>query len=324
MAEVMGVQPKSLERRRLRLIRESKGSGPSRGRAPAIPSDVRVKLRTCYVAHYKQWGPRTLACWAERQGLGSYSPTTIAKVIADLKEPSPPAEKPKRYEITAPNVMWSEDGAGFREFGAKHELLLVQDECSRFKVNTRLVKGPARADDVVDYLREAFERYGAPLVLKHDGGSIFHDEKVTRLLDEYDVVSLKSPARHPPFNGKMERSIRDLRGFERALRQHGASSRLVDRIAAAVHDLNHERPRPMLGGRTAREVYERTKVPLPDRRSFRKIVQRLEQELAGQSCTRKQRDDARRKAVELALWRQGYIKESTGVSTYSKAQRGTK
>jgi transposase InsO family protein len=324
MAQVMGVKTKSLDRQRLRLIRGPEGSGPPRGRSPSVPAEVRLKLRNCYVSHYKQWGPRTLACWAGREGLGNYSPGTISAIIADLKDRHPPREKPRRYEITASNVMWSEDGAGFREFGLKKELLLVQDECSRFKVNTRLANGPARADDVCDYLREAFERYGAPLVLKHDGGSIFHEEKVQKLLDEYDVVSLKSPARYPPFNGKMERSIRDLRGFERAMQKQEGMSGLKDRIVAAVHDLNEERPRPMLGGKTAHEAYENGKTTLPDRFSFRKIVQRVEEGLMAQSCTRKDRDDSRRKAVELVLWRQGFIKESTDVSTYFLSERVTR
>ncbi|MFX1555563.1 MAG: hypothetical protein ACFFBV_16685 [Promethearchaeota archaeon] len=282
-----------------------------------------MKIRNQYLLSYKQWGPRTLANWARRERLGDYSPGTISKIIEDLKEKTPPKEKPRRYEITAPNVMWSEDGAGFRERNRKKELLLLQDECSRFKVNTRLVDGPARSEDVCDYLREAFEKHGAPLILKHDGDSIFHNEEVQQVLDEYGVVNLKSPPRYPPFNGKMERSIRDVKSYERAMRKHERYTTLDQRIASAIHDLNEERPRPMLKGRTAREVFSRSGTRLPDRQRFCKEVQRMEEQMESESCTRKQKDGARRRAVELVLLRQGLMKEITDVSTYLKEKTGT-
>jgi transposase InsO family protein len=288
-----------------------------------VAAEVRLKIRNCYIQHYKQWGPRTLADWCRRQGLGDYSPTTISSIIDDIKDSKAPKDKPRRYEITAPSVMWSEDGAGFRDYGKKRELLLLQDECSRYKVNKRLVKGPAKSDDVYDYLREAFDKYGAPLVLKHDGDSIFHEQRVHKLLDEYGVINLKSPARYPPFNGKMERSIRDIKSYERAMKRFDSNSTLQYRIETAIHDLNEERPRPVLGGRTAREVFEGKRRPLPDRHRFYNEVMKTERIMLSESCTRKQKDDARRRAVELVLLRQGLMKEITDVSTYLKAKTRT-
>ena len=55
---------------------------------------------------------------------------------------------------------------------------MVQDEHARLKLQWRLVGGPARAEDVHAYLTEAFARYGAPLVLKHDGDAIFHEARI--------------------------------------------------------------------------------------------------------------------------------------------------
>jgi transposase InsO family protein len=289
----------------------------------AVPAQVRLKIRNCYIEHYKQWGPRTLAEWCRREGLGDYSPTTISCIIDDIKDCKAPKEKPRRYEITAPAVMWSEDGTGFRDYGTKRELLVLQDECSRYKVNKRLVKGPATSDNVYDYLREAFDKHGAPLVLKHDGDSIFHEERVHRLLEEYSVINLKSPARYPPFNGKMERAIRDIKSYERAMKRFDSKSTLNYRIEAAIQDLNEERPRPVLGGRTAREVFEDRSRPLPDRQKLYKEVMKVEQIMLSESCTRKQKDDARRRAVEVVLSRQGLMKEITDVSTYLKTKTQT-
>jgi transposase InsO family protein len=323
MAEVMGIKYESLKRCMDRLEGQRPVGKKKTGRPLAVPARVRLEIRNCYIRHYKQWGPSTLAQWCRRQGLGNYSPSTIARVIEDMRDCDPPKAKPRRYEITAPDVMWSEDGTGFRDYGRKKELLLLQDECSRYKVNNHLVKGPATSDDVYDYLREAFDKHGAPLVLKHDGDSIFNEERVCKLLEDYGVINLKSPARYPPFNGKMERSIRDIKGYERAMRRFNPDSTLKERVASAIHDLNEERPRPVLSGRTAREVFEDKQRPLPDRQEFYKEVMKTKHIMLSVSCTRKQRDDAGRRAVQLVLLRQGLMKHITDVSTYLKTKTRT-
>ena len=138
-----------------------------------------------------------LSSWAARKGLGTWCAATMDKVIADLKPEPEPRHVPVRFEIAGPGVMWSEDGTGFTEWGNKCELLVVQDEYSRYKVNHRLADGPASEVDVLEYLSEAFRRHGAPLVLKHDGGKIFHSEKVQALLDEWGVTDLTGPRYWP-------------------------------------------------------------------------------------------------------------------------------
>jgi len=151
MAMLMGVGKQAL--RRWCQRRQRTEPPPKQGRPPVISPAVWDKIRRCYLDSHREWGPQTLALRAARQGLGSYSPSTAGEAIADLKLPKPKRPKPKRYEVTAAEVMWSEDGAGFRQQGKKHELLVLQDECARYKLNHRLVAGPAKADDVCAYLR---------------------------------------------------------------------------------------------------------------------------------------------------------------------------
>jgi hypothetical protein len=319
MAEVLGIGLASLSRWIDRQA-ESTREPAIRGRPQVISAEVKEKIRVCYVEHYRQWGPRVLAIWTERQELGCYHPDTIARAIEDLRDPPEEKPQPRGYEITVPGVMWSEDGAGFRERGKKKELLVLQDECSRFKTNWRLPSGPAKAVDVVDYLEEAFVRYGPPLVLKHDGDAIFHEKEVTDLLDRYEVVSLTSPSRYPPFNGKKERSIRDIKCYERAMRRHTKGTTLLDRLAEAVGDLNDQRPRPVLRGRTAREVFEGDSSMLPDRKTFRKEVREVENNLLGLACSRRGQAAARRKAVEAVLLRYGLFKEMADMSPKLNAE----
>jgi transposase InsO family protein len=256
-----------------------------------------------------------LRYWAIREGLGTWSAGTIARVIADLAPTPEEIPKPRKYEIAAPMAMWSEDGTCFKERGRKKELLVLQDECSRYKINRRLASGPAKASDVAAYLEEAFDRHGAPLVLKHDGGSIFHDEKVKNLLKEYEVVELTSPPCYPPFNGKKERSMRDIKSYERALRKHGRGASLSERIDITIRDLNDERPRPVLGGRTAIEVFGQDRTSLPNRKRFKIKVETRRIELEALAGSRKEIQAARRKAVTEVLMRYNLLNWRGDMST---------
>jgi hypothetical protein len=204
-------------------------------------------------------------------------------------------------------AVWAEDGAGFRERGLKRELLVLQDEHSRYKVNHRLVDGPATGEDVCDYLEQAFEQHGAPLVLKHDGGAIFHTEGVRNLLRRWGVAELTGPRYYPQYNGKKERSIRDIKSYERAMRRHGVRGTLADRLAGTIHDLNDVRPRPVLKGSTAKEVFQRDGVPLPDRTYFARSVDLREAKLTEEATTRSDVEAARRRAVEQLLLEHGLL-----------------
>jgi len=311
MSPVWGVTyvPGSDQRSHLR------GKALRRGRPEVIPSETRHRLRACYTAHYGQWGPQVLAAWAVREELGHWSPTTIRRVIADLKPKPEPHRKPIRYEVTTTGAMWSEDGTGFHQDGTKNELLVAQDEHARFKVGFRLVDGPADEDAVYEYLKAAFEAHGAPLVLKHDGGKVFHGERIRALLHEYQVIELTSPPYYPCYNGKKERSVRDIKSYERAMRANGVGASLAERLAATIHDLNDVRPRPVLHGRTAREAFDQDRTPLPDRAAFAQAINRKEEELRSIAVTRHDLDCARRRAVEWVLLRHRLMQIRADVST---------
>ena len=290
-------------------------SRKKRGRPEVIPAEARWKLRVCYVKHYKQWGPSVLSAWASREGLGNWSTGTIDRIIRDLKGPPEKKKKPKRYEITAPGVMWSEDGTEFVDNRKKKELLVVQDECSRYKLNHRLVKGDARQEDVCAYLKEAFEKYGPPLVLKQDREGKLNSEKVKELLDRYDVELLNGPSYYPEYNGKKERGMRDVKGYVRSMGKYKPLSTLPERIDEAMDDLCHVRPRPVLRGRTAWEVLNLDKRPLPDRRKFREEVNLRAEQLKEEAQTPYQENSARRRAIEEVLLRYGLLENHGDVST---------
>ena len=114
--------------------------------------------------------------------------------------------------------------------------------------------------------------------------------------------------------------MRDIKSYERAIRRHTRGTRLWDRLAKAIHDLNHERPRPVLGGRTAREVFGGDSSMLPERKRFRREVRDLEKTLLGEACSRRTQAAARRKAVEAVLLRYGLFKEMVDMSPKKNAE----
>jgi len=312
MAEALGIGPVSLSRW---LERQEYPSGSGRfGRRCVIDGATRAKVRECYSAHLGQWGPRVLAAWCRREGLGDWSAGPLAAVVDDLREPKEVSPAPVRYEITASNAVWSEDGTGFLQGGPKQELLVVQDEHSRRKLNWELAAGPAKSWNVARYLKCAFEKYGAPLVLKHDGDVIFHTPEIQALLEKYQVLDLTSPAGHPGYNGKQERSMRDIKSYERAMRKHGDKGSLEGRIRATMKDLNHDRPRPVLGGRTAREAYNAGLYGLPNRPLFRAAVESKERSLLTSARSRSEARKAHRKAIEQTLWSYGLMEIEGNVS----------
>jgi len=294
-----------------------------RGRPEVIPPQVRWKLRECYLSHFGEWGPRVLHLWSLREGLGRYSVGAISRILEDLRPIPEKKAKPKRYEIAAPMLMWSEDGTGFRERGRKQELLVLQDECSRYKVNSRLVDGPANESEVTSYLREAFDKHGAPLILKHDNAAYQNTDAVRSLCEEYGVVLLQSPPHYPPFNGKKERSMRDIKSYEKALRSHRVGGSLQERLDITLRDLNDERPRPVLSGRTAQEAFTERKQRLPDRIVFRIKIQTRTIELERFAKDRKEKQNARRRATMEVLSEYNLLVWKGGVSTHLQPKTGT-
>jgi len=274
-----------------------------------IPAEAKERIRACYLAHYRQWGPRVLADWCHREQIGQWSASTIALVIDDLREKKACPHPARRYEVTESGVMWSEDGTSFGRGRRKRELLVVQDEHARYKLNWRLARKAAKEKDVVAYLEQSFREHGAPLVLKHDGAKIFHGQRMRTLLSEWKVIDLTGPGYWPRYNGKKERSMRDIKSMERAMRKQGVGGSLRSRLEATMHDLNEDRPRPMLGGLTAREVYDKDRVEVLDRDALAEEVRQETKRQRAQAHDRYERQAARRRAVEMVLSKHGFLRE---------------
>jgi hypothetical protein len=88
---------------------------------------------------------------------------------------------------------------------------------------------------------------------------------------------------------------------------------------AAIRDLNDDRPRPVLSGCTAAEVYLRDRIALPDRAQIKKEVEQTKATLMAQAASRDEQEGAGRRAVEAVLSRYGYLEFRGTMSAYSQA-----
>ena len=185
----------------------------------------------------------------------------------------------------------------------------VQDLASRYKfrpwVGERIV-----GETVAERLEQLFRQHGPPLVLKRDNGGNLNQEAVDVVLARYWVVPLNSPRQYPPYNGGMERAVRELKApLREQLRASGPlpAAEVQHWAALLAHELNH-RPRRSLDGqvacrvfqeaRSARKVYTRCK-----RREVFEEINELTRTLmqARGVHTQRQAETVRRLAVETWL-----------------------
>ncbi|MFN0246293.1 MAG: hypothetical protein ACKV2T_05265, partial [Kofleriaceae bacterium] len=153
------------------------------------------------------------------------------------------------------------------------------------------------AAHVIAALRTDFDLHGPPLVLRWDRIACQRTPEIDRVLDEYQVIALHGPPRHPYYYGQLERQNRE----QRAWYAHLGTVSAVELAGAATRmttALNSRWARPSLDGWTAEQAWNARRPCDVDRRLLRHDVETLAAHLvaAGHDVLR-----ARRHAIEHAL-----------------------
>ena len=160
-------------------------------------------------------------------------------------------ESAVRYEISAPDAVWSEDFIDIKE----GRVLRVQDECSRFILGWEH-RQAWEHPHVARFMAAAMERYGAPLFFKHDLGTEFTSGTFQSLLRGSKVIAFPNPPRYPKYNGKHERTNGSVRYWlARVNRDLPTLEDVLDEMKRSLLDLNYDRRKEVLGGRTPEQVY---------------------------------------------------------------------
>jgi hypothetical protein len=179
-----------------------------------------------------------------------------------------------RVEWLVPGAVYALDETEFWEWDRMEKAFVLSslDLASRFVFEAGMDFCVAEGEVVAEKLREVFEHHGPPLFQKRDNGGNLNATCVNKVLEEYHVLPLNSPAYYSQYNGGVERSHQDVKtALERSFRRLGGvlSGEMVGLYAErGIHALNHE-PRRSLGGRTPCRVFyggNRRKYGLQQRR----------------------------------------------------------
>ena len=209
-----------------------------------------------------------------------------------------------------PGLVWAVDDTELAR--SPHQSLRlhqVQDLASRYKfrpwVGERIL-----GETVAARLEQLFLQHGAPLVLKRDNGGNLNQTTVDEILARYWVVPLNSPRQYPPYNGGMERAVRELKAPLRAsLRLSGPTpaSAVQHWAECLAHDLNHRKRRALQGQIACRVLQDARPAlqayTLRKRREVFDEINALTWTLlqAQGGCTQDEADSIRRVAVEAWL-----------------------
>jgi len=184
----------------------------------------------------------------------------------------------------------------------------IRDLGSRYTIGPFALHTPT-GSDIARWLEDTFQRFGVPLFLRMDNAANQNCPEVMAVLAKYWVIPYNSPPRYPQFNGGCERAQIEVQeeiedwtaGLDQVPAEH------LDAYAAlAVHELNHK-PRPLLGGRHACQVFA------PDaRHATLTLGQRKEilDELIAAAAVLLEQDDARNSHHADRAWRhavQGWL-----------------
>ena len=165
----------------------------------------------------------------------------------------------ERFSRPHPNDLWQMDIMGFYIRDA-HKVYLISalDDCSRMIVGWGLFREQT-ADNVLEVLRGALVRFGAPKEILTDQGAQFkHWGGVTqfeKLLKKLKIEHIKARSHHPQTCGKIEafhKSIhRELIDKEFFVTQEQA----VEKIGRFIEHYNYGRPHSSLDGFSPSDRY---------------------------------------------------------------------
>lgn len=117
---------------------------------------------------------------------------------------------------------------------------------------------------MVDLIKTVSRQYGCPTLVKTDNAPEFRQE-FRRLVNALGLFHLNSPYYYAPFNGKVERVLRDLRRYLKFQPGPATLEQLAAQVEAWVYEHNYLRCHEGLGWLTPADVFLEKKTPaLPD------------------------------------------------------------
>lgn len=204
---------------------------------------------------FPEWGNKKISQYMQREEICYLCPSTIHRIKKELEDKIDLDEIKinQRYEFIEPNDCWSLDFLEFNWGSETLYLCLVMDDKSRYILEWSITASPT-FEFVKDLLKQAFEQYGRPNVIKSDNGPQFR-KKFTEQLNEWDIVHHPNPYYQPSYNGKTERKNRDIRKIVERFDEDASLEQIFSTISDSIYEHNHIRPHESLDGATPYQSY---------------------------------------------------------------------
>jgi len=184
------------------------------------------------------------------------SPTTVAKILLEVRGPRPKRTKhphTRRTRFIRRDVMWSSD---FVRLVGGWMLVKTMDEMSGYRLGWDLVRSE-NAEQALAHAQSIAARMGrVPLVWKYDHGSAFTSAMFQKFLAERMIVPYPTQPRAPWTNGRVERDHQEIHNWLIPLEGKTVSEEEIEKeIDGGMWMLNFIKPRACLGFRKSAETY---------------------------------------------------------------------
>jgi transposase InsO family protein len=189
----------------------------------------------------------------------SISRRDVADMVAEVRSRKERERRlvSKHVNWREPNLAWAIDGTerGRDSQGERLYVHAVQDLCTKYR-HEPLVAIESKGETLALHLEKLFQKHGPPLFLKRDNGSPLNHAAVDRVLAEYGVIPLNSPAYYPKYNGAVEKGIREMKEALGECLPQAVTWRPqeIRPYIMAVHHALNCKPRRSLQGHTACEA----------------------------------------------------------------------
>ncbi|MBK9386530.1 MAG: DDE-type integrase/transposase/recombinase [Planctomycetes bacterium] len=222
---------------------------------------------------FPDFGLRKVRDFLRRARGIAVSPRTIAKTLhaeveaGRLELPEPPKRRirvkreiVRRFERSKPRELWQSDITSFLLARSRQTVHLVVflDDYSRFIVGWAL-SYQAKSDFVLEALRSAIGRYGAPKEVLTDQGRQYYAWRgksvFQRFLQQEGIQHVVARAHHPQTVGKCERLWGTIEREFWARRMPQDLEEARERLGHFLAHVNFHRPHQSLGGLTPAERF---------------------------------------------------------------------
>jgi hypothetical protein len=232
---------------------------------------------------------------------GAISRRELDAMVRAVRQEASRSRAVNTYHVSwlRPNLAWAMDDCEKSERAAGGTLHLhnLTDLHSRYRLPPLASHCLPCGEEVAGHLQYLFDRFDPPLFCKRDNGGNLNHLAVNQVLEEALVIPINSPPRLAPYNGAVEHTQGEFKGYLDRWNWKAAGAGSEALLAeCAAHDLNHQPHRCLSGGTACRAFFGGPRIRYSSRK--RQSVYRWIRDLAAEVSTR-----AGNPVITPAAWR---------------------